>query len=515
MDVTRAPVPVRFDLRYLESSATDLIQQEGFDALVPDVDDLSEEDLRGRPRLRLMVALALASHSPHDPRVDRLARMSWRSVQRARDSEGISFAAFVQGRIAECRGDFELASHWFARSRQASGGSAPLSGSGLVEVGIKAWERSDLPAARRLGEEGVRVSRSRDNPDGVLRGKMLLAMLAIHEGNFARAEKVIGESLADLSGTEARTGLLHCVLGIIAAKRGHAGSAADAFEHAIQIAERSGDDVTLGVALAKRAELVEGRPADQRLREAWAASARLAGASPWWSRMATRVVAVTAAEAGDSETALAAVNSLLDDDVDGMERGRALLVKASIVETFGGGDAAPLYEMAHALLVDARAPYWAAVAAMALAQLPGQDPQAWRDRAIALSNGDEAFTRLIETGHQLRLYAAGTGQVLMDGETVQFLTHHAEMAIYMLALAGDEGMTPTDLAMRLWPEAPEGRHRPRLRTCLWQIRRALGDEHWRLRRDAERVYFHVADTELDRVGIEDLVASYRSDGAKR
>lgn len=510
VDVARTRGSVRFDLPQLERRALELLQDDDLAALLPHLDELLEEDLRGRPRVRLLVALLLAQQQANDPRVDQLARAAWRSFQRARDQEGLALAAYVQGRIADSRGDLEAAADWWSRSREVSGDAAPLKEDGLVEVGVRAWERSDLPTARRLGEESVELSRSRANPAEETRATALLAMLAMHEGDFGQAERLSSAGLAALDEEAAvpTVGLLYCARGAVAAHRGQAEDALANFALALEAAEQHDDAALKGLALALRSEHCPELPVNERLREAWAATALLAGSWPWWSRMAVRAVAVAAGESGDREASAEAVESLLSDDIDGMERGRALLVKAANAARFGDEDPVPILEQAYALLEGADARFWAARAALEASAVDVANAERWRDKAAALSNGDVAFVRLLRTDHELRLDHEDGGRVLLDGEPVQFLTRHAELTVYLLALAGPEGMDTSDLATRLWPEAPARRHRPRLRTCLWQIRKAVGDEHWRLRRDRTHVYFEVGADEFDRDGIEALVDTF-------
>ncbi|MBI2705683.1 MAG: hypothetical protein HYX32_10400 [Actinobacteria bacterium] len=500
----------RLDLSRLEARALELLQEDDLADLVPHLDDLLERDLRGRPRVRLLVALALAQQAGNDPRVDQLARAAWRSFQRARDREGLALTAYVQGRIADARGDLEAAAEWWARSRAVSGGvAAPVREEGLVDVGLRAWERSDLLTARRLGEESIQLSRARDNTDEATRAVALLAMLAAHEGDFGRAEQLVDAELAAVDENRVTTvGLLYCVRAVIAGHRGRHGDAEVAFEQALDAVERNSDAAMKGVVLAQRSELLTDRPSADRLREAWAASALLAGAAQYWSRMAVRAVAVAAADDGDREASDQAIESLLADDIDGMERGRALFVKANNNVRFGGETPVELFEESFSCLQRANANVWAVRVALAAAACDTENAERWRDRAASLSNGDEAFVRLLRTGRELQLDHEGRGQVVIDREPVQFLTRHAELTVYLLALAGKEGIDTGDLANRLWPDAPPRRHRPRLRTCLWQIRKAVGEEHWRLRRDRSRVYFDVDPHEFDRDGLEALVARF-------
>jgi hypothetical protein len=83
----------------------------------------------------------------------------------------------------------------------------------------------------------------------------------------------------------------------------------------------------------------------------------------------------------------------------------------------------------------------------------------------------------------LRVTLAGEGSVAIGGDSVRFATRHAELLLYLLVLAGDDGLPRDDLIMALWPHVDPADGRPRLRTALWQIRRSLGVHAWRLERE--------------------------------
>lgn len=55
--------------------------------------------------------------------------------------------------------------------------------------------------------------------------------------------------------------------------------------------------------------------------------------------------------------------------------------------------------------------------------------------------------------------------------------------VYLLVLAGDEGLRRDELIATLWPGVVPSGGRPRLRTALWQIRRGLAGHAWRVERE--------------------------------
>jgi hypothetical protein len=507
---------VRFDLRQLEARAPELMTQ-GLDQLQGHLDELLELDLRGRPRVRLLVALLLVNRRADDPRADELVRAAWRSFQRGHDNDGLALAAYVQGCLAESRGNLVSAAEWWARSRQGGDERLPLSEGGLVDHGLEAWNRSDIPTARRFGEEGVELARARANPSDEARGVTLLAILASHEGDFEGADRLAADGLAAADPDDpSSASVLYCVRAVVANYWGHTAERKQWFAEAVTALENATPPKPAfhGVSLALQAEMGDEQPADERLRQAWAAAALLSGEVPWWRRIAVRAVAVTAAAAGDREASEGALDSLLAEEVDGYERGRALLVRAANRRTFDDDPALDTLTEAYEALLSADARFWAACAALQAAEADPDNGGEWRDKAIALSTGDPAFIRLLRTDHQLEIRSGAgalapvSGGVYLDGEPVSFLTRHAELSLYLLILAGRDGLAATSLAGRLWPEAPARRHRPRLRTCLWQIRKSLGDEHWRVRRTATHIYFDADGVIFDRDAVASMATRF-------
>lgn len=115
-------------------------------------------------------------------------------------------------------------------------------------------------------------------------------------------------------------------------------------------------------------------------------------------------------------------------------------------------------------------------------------------------DGDEQLIDLrdgVDGPTGLRIEVVGRPSVRLDGVPVRFATRHAELTVYLLALAGPRGIEAGTLTHWLWPSAPSSRRGPRFRTLLWQVRSALDTEAWRLRRDGSSVVLDVAGEELD------------------
>jgi DNA-binding SARP family transcriptional activator len=109
-------------------------------------------------------------------------------------------------------------------------------------------------------------------------------------------------------------------------------------------------------------------------------------------------------------------------------------------------------------------------------------------------------------GDGLRLEAFGPGLIICAGRPLRARQRNAERAVFLLALAGRPGMHAEELADRLWPGGCVEQRKllGRIRTLLWELRRALGPQAWRLERDGPVV-------RLDTFGIRfDLAEARRA-----
>lgn len=97
----------------------------------------------------------------------------------------------------------------------------------------------------------------------------------------------------------------------------------------------------------------------------------------------------------------------------------------------------------------------------------------------------------------LHVALRGRGSVSIDGVAVGFATRHAELALYLLVLAGEDGLPRDQLIEALWPGIAPERARPRLRTALWQLRSALGDHAARIQRERGVIRFDLDGVTLD------------------
>ncbi|MEA2901393.1 MAG: hypothetical protein QOH36_1280 [Actinomycetota bacterium] len=111
------------------------------------------------------------------------------------------------------------------------------------------------------------------------------------------------------------------------------------------------------------------------------------------------------------------------------------------------------------------------------------------------SNGGAELTMPGE--RDLRIAVLGDAAVWLGDDRLAFPTHRAELAMFALALAGPAGLHQEVLLERLWPEAPADRGLARLRTLLWQVRRALGPEAWRVQRRGRQLLLVLDGARVD------------------
>lgn len=103
----------------------------------------------------------------------------------------------------------------------------------------------------------------------------------------------------------------------------------------------------------------------------------------------------------------------------------------------------------------------------------------------------------------LRIDLLGDAGIWHGERRLRFPTHRAELAVCCLALAAPGGLHQEVLVERLWPSAPADRGAARLRTLLWQVRRTLGADAWRIQRRAQRVVLELEGASVDVVQARD------------
>ena len=91
----------------------------------------------------------------------------------------------------------------------------------------------------------------------------------------------------------------------------------------------------------------------------------------------------------------------------------------------------------------------------------------------------------------------GVPHVRLGDIDVRFATRHAQLALYLLAIAGPVGIPTEEMIDTLWHGVVPRRAAASVRTMLWQIRRTLDQDAWRLRRSRGIVLFELDGVQLD------------------
>lgn len=131
------------------------------------------------------------------------------------------------------------------------------------------------------------------------------------------------------------------------------------------------------------------------------------------------------------------------------------------------------------------------------AETMGGDGMRIGGSGMAMGVSSTSMDRQVLPGEGLRISLTGRGSVAIDGESARFATRHAELILYLLVLAGEAGLPRDDLISTVWSGVSPAEGRPRLRTALWQIRRAMGGHAWRVERERGVVRVSLDDATVD------------------
>src|SRR5580704_6403441 len=122
------------------------------------------------------------------------------------------------------------------------------------------------------------------------------------------------------------------------------------------------------------------------------------------------------------------------------------------------------------------------------------------DRASALGNGNEATARW-----SLRVLGGFELSALEDGERVALPGKRERVLLAYLALSSNSRISRRKLATLLWGDASDETALDNLRTCVWGLRKALGDtKHRIIASDGEDIVLDAAAFEIDAVAFRKL-----------
>lgn len=492
------------DLEALDRIAPEALTRGLPSRVVTAIDRLLEFDLDGHPWSQLLAAAACHDTYRGDVRASRLCRQAWGQFERRGDRTGLGVAAHVRANLYLAEGDIPRAVSWWRRADVLLGRHADLNVSVAAHSSLAAYADGDLYSAERSAQEALLLADSSGNPGAAAVPLVYLALYAYCLGEFERATRILETAEAMTASSpvaEVRNegALVAGFTGVIQATRGLRDDAEASFVTGLDRAESDEAPWYATMVRTLRAEFTAEWAPRRSLDDARRAyhEAESTG-DAWWCALARRAEGTALAELGDLVEARDVLIDAAASLNNPLERAVAQTRLGEVLVRLGDRGAARLVlNAARSTCESSGARYWASRTNLALAA-------ADRDRggrSLRLARGiaadDPAYDRLFDPTQELRISVIGQPEVVLRGERVVFLTRHAELAVFLLAIAGPKGVSASELLGTLWPGVEERRAAPRLRTLLWQARNALGAEAWRLQRRGSMVLLDLTGVAVD------------------
>lgn len=480
------PEAARQRLHELAGSALEILTKDRPGAAVDDLAVVLEAaDPEASPWGTLVVAVALGDERPDDPAAATLIDAVHSRFEALGDRRGQGFAVWAKATLALGRGRLaELADLAIEAGRLLADDEA-FPTTVLTDQSIAAYSAGSADDAVVLAERALALARSRNEKRSEVVALIYLAFFSLWNGAFTRVETLLDSAEAAYEPSRDRHHefpMIHAVRGVIAALRQRWPAAEAYLDFAIAEADHARVPWWAAMARTLRAEFLAERDPARAVEEARRAYATLVDLGDhWWANSALRAQGVATRAAGQLVTSRELLEGLLDRNLPGPE---GVLTVLALAETLSRTDSEAARAMAERALAQADAGRFAYLEAWALSLLAGLDKERAADlyeRVRRMDDGDPAFDRFYASG--LRVTMLGDPGVWRDDERIKFATRHAELTVYCLALSSGDGIHQEDLAERLWPGAPADKIKQRLATLVWQVRRALGPDAWRIRRD--------------------------------
>lgn len=470
--------------------------------LWPYLADVVRVQTDGHPWAQLLIAATLVGivtrGAPvpipeHAPDVDELLASVLRAFEERGDTDGEGVAAMVRGNREFGRGRLAQAVTWWTRARELLGDQIPAHELTLAHLSLAAYEQGDLTGAQASADEAAAVAHLRANHEAEGVACIYRAMFASYSGEFSRVEAALEEAEAafdrvPLGSRQVERPLVHAAWGVLLALRGSREESEGAFARALEIAQTNGIPWFEAVTRALRAEFTAAfdpaRAIDDGKRSTEFFSST---GDDWWWNWAVRAQAIAARHTTNFHTSSDLLRRAFARDQNAIERGRTLVeLGVTLVEAGEREEALEALRGARRLLEGTGADYWLARTLIALSRADPVSGSQHRAQALALApEQDPAWLGLV-AGGSLEVRVLGQPMVLIADEPVVFNSRRAELAVYALALAEERGIEPRELMERLWPGSASDRSSQRLRGMIWEARRALGPEGWRIGREGER-----------------------------
>ncbi|HEY6533255.1 MAG TPA: hypothetical protein VIY72_13180 [Acidimicrobiales bacterium] len=472
--------------------------------LVGVIDQLLDSDLTGHPWSQLLAAAACHDTYRGDGRAGVLCRSAWDEFEATGDRTGLGVAANVRANLYLSQGDVGRAVSWWRRADALLGQGNDLTVSVAAHGSLDAYSNGDLDGAERTAREALLLADASGQPGAAAVPLVYLSLYAYCMGDFERAAGILeaAEELtarSNISEVRNEGALVAAFTGVLLAVRGRQSESDSSF--ATGLARASADDAPWYGTMVRvlRAEFTaEWAPHRSLLDARRAGQEAEALGDAWWCGLARMAEGTALAELGELAEARDVLTDAAAQLQNPIERAFAQTHLGEVLVRLGDrGPARIVLNAARAACESAGARYWATRTTLAMGAADRDRGGRWFRLARSTAADDPAYDRLFSPAQELRIAVLGSPEVVLRGERVEFLTRHAELAVYLLAIAGPSGVPATELVATLWPGVDERRAGPRLRTLLWQARNALGTEAWRVQRRGGSVFLDLTGVAVD------------------
>lgn len=508
----------------LDAVARPLIEAGRPDLLGLDPTAIDLTAFRGRPWARLAVAAALVATDPGGTDAAQAIRSARRSFRARGDAVGLGYAAYVDGTRLLGLGRHRDAAVRWREVRALLGDDSPVSCNALAHLSLVAYHAGDPNEAAVVADEAVGLARIRLDRRGEGRALLYRALADLVLGDFERSIAALDAAdlaFAEMTDDDDRFEWPLAAMGRAVAHgfRGRCDEAWFEAAEALRRAEQLDIAWYRGMALATRAEFCAPADPARAVADGRAALEILRSIGDrWWENCALRALGIATSAAGHPQAARRLLVEALATSPSAFEQARCGLALGTVLVDLGDLAAArPVLEASVAVFRPAGARLLLCQALRLLANISPHLAGSLRDEACAATRDDLAFERVLaqgwpEASSRITVRCREPMAIAIDGREVTFMTEHAQRALVILALAGDAGLHQEELAEHLWPAAPAARVGQRLRTLLWQARKALGSEAWRLQRRPRMIVLDTTNVTVDLLGLLDEARSLAAPG---
>lgn len=464
----------------LDEACDVLVTDDLVHRLVPYAERLRSVDYAAHPRAALVAGVAVCA-------VDRSAGRATLTAGRtalaaAGDVVGEGYGCFLEG--LEDLGEGRLASAvtWWDRSRELLGADHPIEGFTMANRSLGAYQDGDLRGAVAMAERALATAQLTGSPRHEGIAGIYVSFFKVWTGDFERAD-LAARHACDVIALLPEPDRYDLPLawgqvGAVAAVRGDHDGAMAAVEAGLSVAASFANEWHEAILRAGRADLLASLEPLDALADARRARGYFERiGEQWWTNWARQAVAVTHLRLGDLAAADEACRVLLEQDLNPLERGRALTAHGGVAARQGDAATATT-RLAEAveLLDRAGADFWAARAEILLAGVDRRRATFHVRSAERRANGrrdDPAWQRMLAGPGPIRVDVLGGVRVTVEGRTVSFSTHAEEEALAMLVAAWPGGVRADLIADRLWHDANGAQAAHRFDNLLSSLRGAL------------------------------------------